>query len=325
MTEARPPLDVERELDALFQQLPAAHVAARNALADRLRRSGDRAGAEQVKKLKRPAPSAAAFNRLHFQHPELLETARRATATLVSLHARDGVGPTALSAAVAARRHALQAALDAAVRSSAQAGLALSGTDQRKLETSLQAWLAGAGDEAPGRMTHELSASGFTGVSTVGQTYPKPSSAGEVTDSEAPEPDAKVAQGSLPLMAAAPVTATAGLDPERLARVRANVQKREQEADAARKLADQVGRDLAAQEQVLERLRSQTREAEQALRALHALLQQQEAALHKTRAHQLEASDALSLAERALKATRDELARLSPSLARDDEVNRVQT
>jgi hypothetical protein len=111
---------IDAELDLLFQQPPAAHVEARNALAERLRESGSRAQAERVKKIKRPALAAWAINQLHFARSDLLQAAQDAAAALRALHARDGVGPSELSAAVMAQRRAVQAAVDAAVRQSAQ-------------------------------------------------------------------------------------------------------------------------------------------------------------------------------------------------------------
>lgn len=303
---------LDAELDALFQQLPSAHVDMRNALADRLRKGGNRAGAERVKKIKRPSPAAWAINQLHFQKPELLADAERAAGALLSLHARDGVGPTELSAAVAAQRRALQAALDAAVRCAAEAGVVISSGDQRKVETTLKALLAGAGNEAPGRMTHELEASGFAAVTAVGITSSRPPSAAKpapVTAAPPPEVSAAPAQGTLPLVAAK--VQQRGPDPERLARVRANVRKREQEADAARKLAEQVQAELASQEVAIERTCSELREAERVLAALTAQLEQQEAKLRTSRNHSAKASSAASDAARALAAARAELARLT--------------
>jgi hypothetical protein len=300
---------LEIELDALFQQLPSAHVEARSALADKLRKSGDRASAERVKKLKRPAPSAWAINQLHFQQPQLLAAAQRATAELLSLHARDGVGRAELAAAVTAQRRALQAALDAALRGSVAAGLALSSVDQRKVETTLKAWLAGSGDEAPGRMTHELEASGFAAVTAVGIASSRPAPPPTKQEqSEQPIAKKALAQGVLPLVAAKPKQAEP--DPQRLARVRANVRKREQEADAARKLAEQLRADVAEKERTAELTRSQAREAERVLQALSSQLEQQEAALLKSRAHNADAGSALRDAESALAAARAELTRL---------------
>jgi hypothetical protein len=165
---------LEADLDALFQQLPAAHVAARDALAARLRKAGDREGAERIKKLKRPSPTAWALNQLHYHQPALLEAARSAAAELKTLHARDGIGSSELSAAVNTQRRAVQTAVDAAMRDSAKAGIPLGASEERKLITTLQAWLTGSGTEAPGRMTHELEASGFEAVGLVGLTNPRP-------------------------------------------------------------------------------------------------------------------------------------------------------
>jgi hypothetical protein len=177
------PLDAE--LDALFQQLPAAHVEARNALAQRLSKGGDRPGAERIKKIKRPAPCAWALNLLHFRDPAQLTAASAAAAALRDLHARDDVSQTDLSAAVTAQRRAVQATVTAALRCAEQAGLALNSADERKLETTLKAWLAGAGDEPPGRMTHELEASGFDGLAAVGLTSPRPPRPGEASEQPA--------------------------------------------------------------------------------------------------------------------------------------------
>jgi hypothetical protein len=307
---SEPPDPLVTELDALFQQLPAAHVEARNALADRLRKAGDRAGAERVKKLKRPSPAAWAINQLHFQAAHLLDAAKRATTALLSLHARDGVGPGELSSAVTAQRRALQAALDAAVRAGSQAGLAIGSVEQRKIETTLQAWLAGAGEEKPGRMTHELGASGFAAVTAVGLPSSRPPSAAKTSAQAQPEPGAGGAptQGTLPLIAAEPNKPAP--NPERLTRVRANVRKREQEADAARQLAEQIRSDVVAKENELERIRAQVREAERVLNALTSQLKQQEGALRTSRSHSAEADSAANDAERTLASARAELTRL---------------
>ena len=313
MAESSDPLD--SELDGLFQQLPAAHVEARKALADKLRKAGDRAGAERIKKIKRPSPPAWAINQLHFQKRELLEAAQRATAELLSAHARDGVGPSELSAAVAAQRRAIQAALDAAVRGAAKAGLAISSVDQRKVETTLKAWLAGAGEEAPGRMTHELEASGFAAVTAVGITNSRPPSAAKPEPRQGDRPATPAAESSTPLQATLPLVAAKphnrGPDPERLSRVRANVRKREQEAEAARKLAVELESGLAAQEQTVERTRRELREAEELVRTLTAQLKHHEDTLRARRKHSAEASSAAHDATRTLAAARAELSRLS--------------
>jgi hypothetical protein len=196
------------------------------------------------------------------------------------------------------------------VRDAAESGLPISSVDQRKIETTLKAWLSGAGDEPPGRMTHELEASGFAAVTAVGLTSSRPPTAAKPKPEPEPAAVSKPpTQATLPLVAATPKQA--GPDPARLSRVRANVRKREEEADAARKLADHMQTELAQQETALENARSELREAERVLQALSAQLKQQEAALRAHRVHSTEASAAARDAERALASARAELAGLT--------------
>lgn len=161
---------LEAELDQLFRLPVAELIEARNALADRLKRAGDKANAARIKAIKRPAPVAWALNQVHFEQPALLERARLATAELRELHARPGLEPKRLSASVEQQRVAMQAIVDAALRAGRGAGLSENALQPRKVFTTVQAWLAGKGAEAPGRMTQELEASGFDAFA--GMTLP---------------------------------------------------------------------------------------------------------------------------------------------------------
>src|SRR5919202_1354546 len=58
------PADLDDELDALYSGPLDEFVTARNALAGRLRKAGDREAAERVKELPKPPVSAWAVNRL---------------------------------------------------------------------------------------------------------------------------------------------------------------------------------------------------------------------------------------------------------------------
>ncbi|HKU43312.1 MAG TPA: hypothetical protein VJR89_34360, partial [Polyangiales bacterium] len=129
------PLDAE--LDRLFRLPPSELVGERNALADRLRKAGDKRSAERVKALKRPAPAAWALNQVFFRQPALIDDARRAAEELRSLQARDGADAPQLSAALAAQRTAAHAVVDAAQRCCAQAGLADGQPMQRKIFATL--------------------------------------------------------------------------------------------------------------------------------------------------------------------------------------------
>src|SRR5262245_49595832 len=152
-------------------------VGARNALADRLRKDGDKAGAGRIKALKRPTPAAWALNQVHFHDAALLARARSASARLRELHVQGGADPQQVPAAIEAQRKAMNAVLQAAAARCRAAGMAADAALERKLYTSLQAWLAGAGDEAPGRMTHDIEASGFEAVAALGLPAAPPAAA----------------------------------------------------------------------------------------------------------------------------------------------------
>ena len=58
------PVDVEPELDRLYQLPPGEFTAARDELAKRLRAEGEREGADEVKKLRKPTATVWLVNRL---------------------------------------------------------------------------------------------------------------------------------------------------------------------------------------------------------------------------------------------------------------------
>ncbi|HET8932488.1 MAG TPA: hypothetical protein VFN67_03565 [Polyangiales bacterium] len=195
MTEA-----LETELDALFQ-LPAAEmVAARNALVSRLKKAGEREAAGRVSALKRPAPAAWAINQIFFQERELLERALAEVARVRELQATEGVDRQQLAAAVACHQAALQSVVDAALRNLAASRLPNAGPNERRVFATVQGWLGGGGDEAPGRMTRELEPTGFDGLGQLGIPAPLPAAGGEPTSAP---PKAAGAAGSASVQASA--------------------------------------------------------------------------------------------------------------------------
>lgn len=160
---------LEDEIDALYRLPPGELVDARNALTERLKKAGDKAGAARVKALKKPTPAAWALNQVHHRHHALLVRAREQSVQLQQLHAEGGLDRKQMAAAVEAQRAALQAAVDAAMRCCEAVGVQAGPAQQRKVYTSLQAWLAGAGDEPPGRMTHDIEPSGFGAMNPLGE------------------------------------------------------------------------------------------------------------------------------------------------------------
>jgi hypothetical protein len=333
---------LEAELDQLFRLAPAEMVEARNGLADRLKKAGERAAATRVKALKRPTPVAWAINQVFFLQPGLLEQAREVTLHLRELHAQDGVEQRQLSAAVEAQRAALQAALDAAIAVCAAAGVAVAAPQQRKIFTTLQGWLSGGGDEAPGRMTHELEPSGFDALGAVGEAAPRelprsPPSAAQTSlplgDAAARGRTAGVAGGPPPSAAAARAAGDAGRssqlsaagrqtaepkprgpDPRELARAAAQLAELEQSAAAARQQAEQRRAEAERARAVFERTQTEVHEAEKKLHNLREQLREREGDLARRFAALDEAEQSQRRADADAARARADLAALRKKL-----------
>jgi len=284
------PLDAE--LDRLFQVPPAEMVAARNALADALRKAGDKVAAARVKALKRATPVAWAVNQVHFAHPELLERARSETHDLRELQAQRGVDGRQLAAAVEQQRRAAQAVVDAALRAGRDAGLSDAVLQQRKLLTTVQAWLAGKGDEAPGRMTQELEASGFDAFAGM-------------TLSAAPPITSAPAASAPPAEHAALEESAQRVALERAAQL---LGEREQLAATARERVRALADEQAAVRQARDRAQTSVRETERTLAAMHAELEQRERQLERCGSALNEAQAQQALADAAAAAARTGLA-----------------
>jgi hypothetical protein len=283
---------LEAELDRLFQLPPSELVGERNVLADRLRKGGDRAAADRIKALKRPAPAAWGLNQVQFRQPLLIERARRAAIALREAHARDQTDPQQLSAALAAQRDAAHAVVEAALRYCTQAGLADGQPAQRKIFATFQAWLSGAGDEPPGRMQRELEPSGFDALPSVGSPQLQVPLA---------LPMAAVQQ---PLAAAAPRRP----DPRLVARARAHLAEAERAAQGARERVQRSRGERREAEAALSRVEAQLRETEQKLRDLQRHMAEAQADIARNVAALDEAQRAEASAQAALAAARAQLA-----------------
>jgi hypothetical protein len=280
----------EAELDRLFRLAPDAMVEARNALAARLRKAGARELADYVKGLKRPTPAAWALNQLQFEQPPLLERARAAAEQVRALHARDGVDPRQLAAAVAAQRGATNELVAAALERCEAAALATGAVQRRKLLATVQGWLAGAGQEAPGRMTRDIEHGGFDVITAVG--------APAMREPVAPPP-APVAQRAAGAARGATRTPTPAVRARAEALARWERQLREAGEQVQRRQADQQ---RAAQE--LDRAQSALREAEARLAELRAAWSARQAERAQAQTALDAALAAQAEAERALAAAR---------------------
>jgi hypothetical protein len=164
----------EDELDELYALPPAEFVAARDALAKRLKAEGDAEGAKEIKALRRPTAAAWAVNQLARNHAgalgellELGERLRRAQAKALS-----GRGAGMLKELLAERRASVERVARLAVRElgSGTAGAAQRDAIVATLEAALADPDAAAAVEA-GRLSRELPAPAGFGL---GEWSPSP-------------------------------------------------------------------------------------------------------------------------------------------------------
>lgn len=300
---------IEARIDALFQLPPAELVAARNALADELKRAGDKAGAARVKALKRAAPVAWALNQVHFGEPELLARAREVADELRGLQAQRGVDPRALAEALERQRVSMDAVVSAALSAWRHAGLSDAGPAQRKLFTTLQAWLAGKGEEPPGRMTQELEASGFdafAGMTLAPAPAPAPAAGTGAAAAAVPARSAAVPQNdTMPAVVPEPDRAAIARE-----RARARVAECEQLASAARDRVHLRTSEQAAARRTHDEAEASVRDAERRLAEQRALLVQREQALQRSTAALEEARRAQAGADEAVATAQAELTTL---------------
>jgi DNA repair exonuclease SbcCD ATPase subunit len=313
---------LEAELDRLFQLPLAELVEARNTAVDQLRRAGDKAGAARIKSVKRPTPAAWALNQVHFHSAGLLDRARAEVEALRELHATDGVSGSQLMAAVQRQRQATQLVVEAALACCRAAGLPSGPVQQRRIFGTLQGWLTGAGDEAPGRMTHDLESSGFDAITAVGEVM----SASEVTLPASTAEQAALTRARTALAAdradltqarsalAAEQAELARAESARaaeLTRARTAFAESERAALRARRERERLAPHAERARGDRERAQAELSAAEQRLTVARQQLAEREAALSNADIALAQARDAEALAESALEHTRAELARLS--------------
>jgi len=171
-------------VDELYTLPPGEFTAARDALARRLKTEGDKEGAAEVKKLRRPTVGAWSVNTVAREQPKLVEAVMKAGAALADAQrgALGGKARDALRAATVARREAVAAAVRAAVE--------LAGESHRDgITATFEA--AAAGDESvlEGRLTKELEAPSGFGVLGELPDLPEPEPAAEPEEEPEPEVD----------------------------------------------------------------------------------------------------------------------------------------
>ena len=290
---------LEAELDALFALHPEAMVEARNALALRLRKAGDKHNAERIKALKRPTPSAWALNQVHWHEPQQLTSALETAERVRALHAQANVDRDALRNAAAAQRKALHTLVESALARLKTAGLPHGPAQHKKLSSTVQGWLAGVGDEPPGRMTHDLEPPGFAGVGSVGTVGPRPS--------ESPAP------GKARARAAEPARVEVDAHARRLEQARTHLAQAKQAALAGEKLLSARASEEKRATHALDEVRERMREAERALSAMRESERKHEAELARVAALHQEARAEHERNASALEVAKSALAKLERS------------
>jgi hypothetical protein len=156
--------DVDDPSD-LYQLPPEQFTAARDALAKRLRRSGDASAAAEVKRLRRPQPTAWAINRVASSSPALLDEMREAGLALrAAFEQGPGQGGGSARAAQQREREAVSAAVNAAARILESAGEQVNDQKRSRMATTLRASLidpAVAQQLRTGTLAHDVEISGL--------------------------------------------------------------------------------------------------------------------------------------------------------------------
>ena len=267
---------LDAELDALFALSPEAMVQARNELAARLRKAGDKENATRVKALKRPTVSAWILNQLHFHEPDQLHQALTQAERVRALHASDNVDRVALRNALSAQQSTITRLVQMGLSRAEAAGLPHGLAQQKKLLAMVQGFLSGAAHEPPGRMTEDLEPAGFEAVEQVG----KSAGTGPERSEPAQEPDFSPARAQKLRVVA---------DAQALEGARREVAALQQEVDTAEALVARGQERARAAEAALSELEPRLREAEQALEALRAEQAEQRAQLAQGHAEERDA------------------------------------
>ena len=139
-------LDLEAELNSLYQEPLASFVARRNNLARTLKQAGARAEGDRVGKLVRPTPVAWVLNQLYFRQVDALNAVVESGAALK--RAQEGLSAAdEFAACKSAHQQALRIATDAAVGIAEGAAMAMNAALRRRIELALAVLGAGTGSE----------------------------------------------------------------------------------------------------------------------------------------------------------------------------------
>lgn len=266
-------MDVEAEVDRLYELAPEEFVGARNDLVKRLRVAGEREGADRVKGLRRPTVPAWALNQLTRQDPDGVAALGEVRAALAQAQRRllSGVKDSGLREAMGKRREIVGRLTEAA-------GTALreSGRDPAPHRQGINATLEAAtvdpeaGEQVErGRLERELPPpSGFgdvTGLEVIApETEPLTAAGEQVEAEEVAHADAEADAVAKQEIAAAREAVEAAR--RRLRDLRAAAEADRDAAEDARRRADQSDIEATRAERRAELARRQAEADERAAR-----------------------------------------------------------
>lgn len=265
-------MDLEAELDKLYQAPASAFVAKRNEIAQELRESGERERAEHVARLQRPSPVAWAVNLLHFRDPKLLRDLRKAGIALRK--AQESGDTERFDSRKRAHQEALFAATERAVELAEASGLGTAANSKRRIEMTLTVLSTAAEDvnPPPGRMRVELEPLGFDAFTDVPVAPPPkppkraaPEDAGRTAKIDAVKQALGAADKELRRLEREAERSQAALE-----RAERDLEDAERRAEAAKQARRDAERETTAAKA---RVDDATREVEKARRALDEIEQ----------------------------------------------------
>jgi hypothetical protein len=302
-----PPSPLERAIDQLFALPLSEFIAARNALAARLKKEGDAGASARVKGLARPSISAWAVNQVYWHDRDAYERLVAAGDALRTAQERMLTGRGAdVREVMRARQEAARGVVERAMRFLRESGNAATDATRQRVAVTVDA-LAAYGSEprghAHGRLERDLDPPGFEALSFLGGIEPAPRSRppAPTATSEAPKtPALRVIQGGAGARVSrkdgSPAAGRAREKAERAERERLARERREEEQRRKAALTA-AQREVAAAERALER-------AAAAERGATALRHERARELEEGRRQLVRVEERLNAAESDLQAAR---------------------
>lgn len=173
--------------DDLYQVPLERFTSARDALAGKLKASGDKAAAAEVKRLRKPSLPAWAVNQVVWQARDSWDRLHAAAQALRQLQ-EQGAAPDDLRKATREQREALQECETHASELLAAHGHTVSPAVLQKVSHTLLALAYEASGETPGRLDQDLPAPGFDALAglTIAPPVARPATPPKATGEELP-------------------------------------------------------------------------------------------------------------------------------------------